>query len=87
MTTAALVPARAAAIRNVYFFTFDQPPFDLIGVDFQCASQMSLHVILAVDSQQHRSRTQRRPKLTAPLKRMLFLLLYTRLSVEMRCTA
>jgi hypothetical protein len=56
----------------MYFFTFDQPPIDFIGVDLQCASRMSIHVILPVDSQPHRRRTQHRPKLTALLKLTLF---------------
>src|SRR5258707_12625434 len=72
IATTALAPARAAATRNVCFVTFDQPPIEITGVDFQCASRMSLHVILAVDSQPHRRRTQDRPKLTALLKRTQF---------------
>jgi hypothetical protein len=72
IATTALAPAKAAATRNVCFFTFDQPPINLIGVDLQCASRMSLHVILPVDSQPHRRRTQHCPKLTALFKRTLF---------------
>jgi hypothetical protein len=72
IATTALAPVRAAATRNMYFFTFDQPPIDFIGFDIQCASRMGPHVILAADSQPHRRRTQRRPKLTALLKRTLF---------------
>jgi len=52
----------AAATRNVCFFTSDQPPIDLIGLDLQCATRMSLFVILPVDSQLHRRRTQHRSR-------------------------
>src|SRR6476620_11042198 len=62
IATNALAPAMAAATRNVCFFTSDQPPIDLIGLDLQCATRMSLYVILPVDSQLHRRRTQHRSR-------------------------
>src|SRR6476659_2017255 len=61
IATNALAPAMAAATRNVCFFTSDQPPIDLIGLDLQCATRMSLYVILPVDSQLTRRRTLHRP--------------------------
>jgi hypothetical protein len=56
----------------VRFFTFDQPPIDLIGVDIQCASRMSLQWTSQWIPTYIERRTQRRPKLTALLQRTLF---------------